>query len=298
MQMLSKNRTQRSAGHNDGPLGAERSAGADADCRRNRLEQRDLRLDTATPNQDRLNRLRHAVTSDLLRAEPGHHTDYQTSGDRRTQHQPPRVVLGSRCYQIDAEALVENQIGHHGEQTQQAPRRARRESTNWQCQRGRQQHPSIHREVCQSPRHDATTALIRSVIRASTDAATVRDSTSTSLRAVRRICSRCTVTRCTIDAPSAVNARFTADALVGLTARETNADMVGRAMSLVTDDTLTCNRAATAEHEPSPRSETVNSKRICASVSPTCSALRSASNARLRTARRYSESSSRSRTAT
>ena len=84
---LGDQRAERAAGHDDRPLGAERPARADRDGRRERLEQRDLRLHPALADQDRLHRLGDAVPPDPLRAVAGHQADDQPA--RRPARAPP-----------------------------------------------------------------------------------------------------------------------------------------------------------------------------------------------------------------
>ena len=54
--------------------------------------------------------------------------------------------------------------------------------------------------------------------------------------------------------PSAANASSIAEAFAGLTRREISGVMAGRAISRVTEETLTCSRDATAEQEATPMS--------------------------------------------
>ena len=58
---LADERTERSAGLNNRPLGAERPAGANSDGRRNRLEDRDFGFDAALGREHRFHRLGDAV---------------------------------------------------------------------------------------------------------------------------------------------------------------------------------------------------------------------------------------------
>ena len=67
-KQLREQRAERAAGHDDRPFGAERSADADRDRRRQRLEHRDLRLDAAAADQDRLDGLGDAVAADPARS--------------------------------------------------------------------------------------------------------------------------------------------------------------------------------------------------------------------------------------
>jgi hypothetical protein len=110
--MLSEDRPERAAGHDDRALSAERATGTDTDRRRNRLEHSNFGLDPTAFGEDGLNRFWHAVTADLVRAETGHHPDHQTPGDRRAQNQPPRMVLRTGRHQAVSPPLVEDKIGH------------------------------------------------------------------------------------------------------------------------------------------------------------------------------------------
>ena len=72
VQVLSQDRTERPAGHDDGSLSAERATGADADRRRNRLEHSNFGFDAAAPGENGLNGLGHPMTANLVRTEPRH----------------------------------------------------------------------------------------------------------------------------------------------------------------------------------------------------------------------------------
>ncbi len=67
VKQLRRDRIERAAGHDDRPLGAERPTRTDRDRGRDRLQQRDARLDAAAPQQDRLQRFGNAVAADALR---------------------------------------------------------------------------------------------------------------------------------------------------------------------------------------------------------------------------------------
>lgn len=125
VQVLSQDRTERPAGHDDGSLSAERATGADADRRRNRLEHSNFGFDAAAPGENGLNGLGHPMTANLVRTEPRHHADDQTAGDGGAQYQPPRMVLRSRRHKLGGPTLVEDKIGHQSDQPDQAPRGGR-----------------------------------------------------------------------------------------------------------------------------------------------------------------------------
>ena len=54
-----------------------------------RLEDRDLRLHPAAPDEDRLHRLGNSVAADLLRAESRHQTDDEPADDGTSTAQAP-----------------------------------------------------------------------------------------------------------------------------------------------------------------------------------------------------------------
>ena len=89
MEELRDQRSERAAGHDDRPFGAERPARADRDRGRQRLEQRDLRLDAAAVDQDRFDRFGNAVAADALRAVARHHAD-----DQRAERPAPGSPSG------------------------------------------------------------------------------------------------------------------------------------------------------------------------------------------------------------
>ena len=102
-QELREQRSDRTAGHDDRTLGAERPAGADGDRRRHRFEYGDSGLDPAAAEQDRFDRLRHPVTADLLRSVAGHQADHQTTG-----HRVPTAAAGCGARPPGATSRVPN----------------------------------------------------------------------------------------------------------------------------------------------------------------------------------------------
>ncbi len=83
MKQLREQRTERAAGHDDGPFRAERAAGADGDGGGNWLEHRNFRLHAAAPDQNRLQRLGDAVAANFRRTIARHETDDQRANHRR-----------------------------------------------------------------------------------------------------------------------------------------------------------------------------------------------------------------------
>ena len=82
VEELREERADRAARHDDRALRAERPARADRDRGGDGLQDRDLRLDPAAADQDRLERLGDAVAADLLRAEARHQADDERAHDR------------------------------------------------------------------------------------------------------------------------------------------------------------------------------------------------------------------------
>ncbi len=228
MQVLRENRTERSARHDDRPLSAERTTGADTDRRRNRLQQGNIRVDAAAPGEDRLYGLGHAVTTDLLRTEPRHDADHHTATDWSAQNQPPRMVLRSWCHQVDGPSLVENEVRDQPDQPQQAPRRGRRQRADGKCQRRGQQHAPVDREVCEARAHENTWSPMPAMRNANPRVVADTVGTSISASAARSSRSRLAVTLRTVATPFAVSSRSTTDALTGLPLRDTRADIAGR----------------------------------------------------------------------
>jgi hypothetical protein len=72
------------------------AAGSDRDRRRDRFEQRDLRLDAAAVHQDGFDRFRNAVSANALRSVARHEADDQRAGDRHQHHKRPQMMTGGR----------------------------------------------------------------------------------------------------------------------------------------------------------------------------------------------------------
>ncbi len=66
---------------NDRPFGAERAAGANADGRRDRFEDRHFGFDAALGREHRLHRFGDAVASDFRRSILGHEANEQPADD-------------------------------------------------------------------------------------------------------------------------------------------------------------------------------------------------------------------------
>ena len=86
VQQLADQRTDRAAGLDDGAFGAERSAGADGDRRRDRLQNRDLGLDAAAVDQHGFHGFGNAVAANLVGAVARHDADDDAADHRRDDH--------------------------------------------------------------------------------------------------------------------------------------------------------------------------------------------------------------------
>ena len=117
------------AGRDDGSLRAEGAAGTDRDRRRERLEERHARRNTALVEENLLHRLWNAVTADGLGAVARHHADDETSEDRNADDEPAQVVV-CRAREARRPSPVEGEVRDEADERRQQrattrPRRAR-----------------------------------------------------------------------------------------------------------------------------------------------------------------------------
>jgi hypothetical protein len=104
-----------------GPFRAERPAGADGDRGRQRLQHGDPRLHPALADEDRLERLRDAVSADALRTVSGHHPDDERAGDRHQDgDRAELIVCGVR--ERRADAVEEEEIREEPDEPEQRQR--------------------------------------------------------------------------------------------------------------------------------------------------------------------------------
>ncbi len=96
MEELRDQRSERAARHDDRAFGAERSAGADGDGGRERLEKRYPRLHPAAVDKDPLDGFGNAVPPDALRAVTRHESNDDRAYHGHNQHQDPEVVVRRR----------------------------------------------------------------------------------------------------------------------------------------------------------------------------------------------------------
>ena len=158
MEELRDQRSHRAAGHDDGTFRAERTARADGNRRRQRLEQRDLRLDAAPVDEDRLDRFRNAVPADALGSVPRHGPDHERARDRHEDHQrAERMRL--RRDQRGADPLKEEKIRKEADEREEAERdvRAHDSDADGECRdqqdtRGDREIAELFGDVASMPR--------------------------------------------------------------------------------------------------------------------------------------------------
>ena len=95
---------------NDRPLCPERAAGADGNCRRQRLEEGHAPGDPAFVRQDLLHRFRDAVAPDRLGAIARHQTHDQRPCDRHRDNPKAKVIACGRG-QITGKLPVKGKVG-------------------------------------------------------------------------------------------------------------------------------------------------------------------------------------------
>ena len=148
VKKLGKNRTKRAAGHDDGPLGAKRTAGADRHRRRHRFEDCDLRVYGASSKQNRLERLGNPVPADLFRSITRHQTDDQASNYRHGDHPPAQMAFpgGDRPVRETKEI---RRVGDYRDQPKQRLGHQRADRAHGHGHRGQQQDAPVGAEVGQ-----------------------------------------------------------------------------------------------------------------------------------------------------
>ncbi len=94
MKRLGEQGPESTAGHDDRTLGAEGSSGADGYGGGERLEDGNLRLHAAPPNQDGLHRLGNPVPPDPVRPVARHQAHDQPSNHRHQSRPEAQVIRG------------------------------------------------------------------------------------------------------------------------------------------------------------------------------------------------------------
>ena len=152
VQHLPEQRAERAAGGDDGPLRAERPAGADGDRRRERLEEGHPRRDAALVGEHLLHRLGDAVAADGLRAVARHQSHDQTA-DERHEDDPEPQVRGSRPERLERRGAPEGEVGHEVDEPLEHLGNARRQYRHAHRQRTDVRRPPgdvrrVRRDVC------------------------------------------------------------------------------------------------------------------------------------------------------
>ena len=109
---------KRAAGHDDRSFRAEGAARADGNRGGNRLQNRHFRLDETTPQEDRLESFRDAVSADFFRSVAGHQSNDQRTHDGRGDDPGAQVVMRERRKDRIV-ALEEDKIGDDGDEPEQ-----------------------------------------------------------------------------------------------------------------------------------------------------------------------------------
>ena len=152
VQHLAYQRSDRSPGLDDRPLRAKRAARANRDRRRNRFQQRDLRLNPAAVDQHRFHRFRNPVPFDLRRAifrhdandEPAHH---------RNQDHPRAQMMRSHAAECRRPLMEEEKIGEQPDQFVENIGDEPGNQSNRRRQKRHQHNPELRRRWGRKRRH-------------------------------------------------------------------------------------------------------------------------------------------------
>ena len=115
MQHLPNQRSNRSSRLDDRPFRSKRSARSNCNRRRNRFEQRYLRLDPAAIYQHGFHRFGNPMPLDLRRSVLRHHADNQPANDWDQDH-PRSQMMRSHTPERRRPLVKEEQIGEQPDQ--------------------------------------------------------------------------------------------------------------------------------------------------------------------------------------
>ncbi len=146
---LRDQRADRAARHDDRPLRAERTAGADRDRRRERLQNRDLDVQAGAADQDRFDRFRNAVAADLLGAVTRHQADDQRA-DHRHADGPKAERRILQAHFSEAEAAEIGDVGGEFDQREQGDAGEYARGCHDHGDSRNHQNPRIGREVAET----------------------------------------------------------------------------------------------------------------------------------------------------
>jgi len=146
MKKLREDRSHRAAGHDDRSLGSKRPAGADGDCRRQRLQHGDLRLHLAAAEQNGFKGFRNAVAANFFRSVARHQTDHQPADHRHENHLKAKMMMVGRL-KHGRPAPIESEIGDDCDQPYQSVGDNGAQSADDQRHPGKDEDPFISAKV-------------------------------------------------------------------------------------------------------------------------------------------------------
>ncbi len=113
-----------------------------------RLEQRDLRLDAAAVDQNRLDGLGNAVAADALRSVPRHEADDERADHRHDDDEQAEVVAGRRD-ERRVEPLKEEEVREEPDELGQRQRDVRRGHTDHDRETRDEEDPGARCEIAE-----------------------------------------------------------------------------------------------------------------------------------------------------
>jgi hypothetical protein len=146
VEPLRDERTERAAGHDDGAFRTERSAGADGDGRRERLEHRNGGVHARAANKYGLDGFRHAVAADALGAVTRHHADDQPT-DHWHERENPALCAAGGAHRNEADAVVIKNVGEEVNSRQQGYGKGRRADADEYGEAAEQPYTTINGKV-------------------------------------------------------------------------------------------------------------------------------------------------------
>ena len=138
VEELREQGTESAPGHDDGPFGPERAAGADRDGGGDRLQDRHFRGDAAVTDQGRLDRFGNAVAANRLAAVAGHQADDETA-QRWGRDHPPCAWRSGHRREGSADPTEPDEIGHERDELDEAPCGQRSDGPDDERHRGKVQ---------------------------------------------------------------------------------------------------------------------------------------------------------------
>ena len=120
MEKLRDDRSDRAAGHDDRPFGAERTTRSDRDRRRKRFQNRQPRLHFASVDQNGFERFGNSVASNALGAVARHQPDHEAAR-YGNQHREPAEMVSRRRHKRGTHSAVVKDVCEESDQSQQRP---------------------------------------------------------------------------------------------------------------------------------------------------------------------------------